>query len=91
MRLGNKSTKRGNNEAKFKNRLFYEHFFKTKNFKILKNHYLIAKRFWVKLVKVILKAMGPVFGQTKPWKRTKDAEKLKKLQTICENTNYWSH
>ena len=28
---------------------------------------------------------GPVFGQTKPWKRTKDTEKS---QTICENTNY---
>ena len=26
LRLGNKSTKRGNNEAKFKNRLYYEHF-----------------------------------------------------------------
>ena len=32
--------------------------------------------------------MGPVFGQTKPRKRTKEPEEFKKSQTNCENTNY---
>ena len=35
-----------------------------------------------------MKPIGPIFGKTKPWEWTKDTEKLKKLQTICENTNY---
>ena len=40
MRLGNKSTKRRNNEAKFKNP---STFFKTNNFQRLRNHKLLKK------------------------------------------------
>ena len=38
-----------------------------------------------------MKPMGPVFGNGKPKEPTKVAEKLRKLQTVCENKNYWSH
>ena len=48
MRLRNKSTKRRNNEAKFKNQSMA---FKPKNFKSLKNHQLITNSFPINLVK----------------------------------------
>ena len=35
-----------------------------------------------------MKPMGLVFVESKPKERTKDAEKLKILQTNCENANY---
>ena len=57
MRLGNKSTKRRNNDAKFENKTF----FKPNNLKIQK---LLAfnKKFLINLLKVIMKPIGPVFG-----------------------------
>ena len=35
-----------------------------------------------------MKRIPPVFCSTKPWERTKDTEKFKKLQIISGNKNF---